>query len=375
MLLMLPALFVGFTVHELGHALVAYLLGDTSQVERRRLSFNPLRHVSWVGLVVFLLFGFGWAKPVRVDSARLRAKNQALGVFLVSVAGALANLLAAMAVFAGMVLTTTGVWIVTGASPLEAWEFLMLQEPNLDAQGVAVALSAYMLEVNLLLAFFNLLPFPPLDGFHAAISLAAMLRRGFGRKAVAGAGMGTAELPTHHAGGREDGPMLDAPETAVKSPAQIHLEIGLEYHRSGQLDEAIARYRQATAHDEEFGLAYYNLGLAYWAEVRIPLALSSFRAAQAGSDLAVRIQAGQRLRELAAVEQNGLEPGAAPAPLGPEPVEEQAADSPQPVDPAVKRQVWLSLAARGVVVLGLAAVAWLYVTFVTMGGLGGAGPP
>jgi hypothetical protein len=141
------------------------------------------------------------------------------------------------------------------------------------------------------------------------------------------------------------------------------------------LDEAIARYRQATAHDEEFGLAYYNLGLAYWAEVRIPLALSSFRAAQAGSDLAVRIQAGQRLRELAAVEQNGLEPGAAPAPLGPEPVEEQAADSPQPVDPAVKRQVWLSLAARGVVVLGLAAVAWLYVTFVTMGGLGGAGPP
>ena len=63
-LLLLPALFVAFTVHELSHALVAYLLGDTSQVERQRLSLNPLRHVSWVGLVVFLLFGFGWAKPV-----------------------------------------------------------------------------------------------------------------------------------------------------------------------------------------------------------------------------------------------------------------------------------------------------------------------
>ena len=52
-LLLLPALFVGFTVHELAHALVAYLLGDTSQVEKKRLSFNPLRHVSWLGLVVF----------------------------------------------------------------------------------------------------------------------------------------------------------------------------------------------------------------------------------------------------------------------------------------------------------------------------------
>ena len=374
-LLMLPALFVGFTVHELGHALVAYLLGDTSQLERHRLSFNPLRHVSWVGMVVFLLFGFGWAKPVRADIARFRVKNQAFGVFLVSVAGALANLLAVMAVFAGMVLTVSGVWTVTGASPLEAWEFLAQPEPNLDAQGVAVALSGYMLKVNLLLAFFNLLPFPPLDGFHAAISLVAMLRKGFGRNAVADPGMGTAQTPVHYAGETKEGAKQDDPGTALKSPAQIHFEIGLEYHRSGQLDEAIARYRQATAHDAQFGLAYYNLGLAYWAAGRIPLALSSFRAARAGSDLAIQVQAGQRLRELTAVEQDGLEPGAAPAPLEPEMVRRQAGDSPAPIDPVVTRRVWLSLAVRGVIVLALAAAAWLYVTSVAIRGFGGAALP
>ena len=101
-LLYLPALFVGFTVHELAHALVAYLLGDTSQVERKRLSFNPLRHVSWVGMAVFLLVGFGWAKPIWVDPSRFAIKNRALGSFLVSIAGASANLLLAVVAFGGL---------------------------------------------------------------------------------------------------------------------------------------------------------------------------------------------------------------------------------------------------------------------------------
>ena len=104
-LLYLPALFVGFTVHELAHALVAYLLGDTSQVERKRLSFNPLRHVSWLGMVVFLLFGFGWAKPVWVDPNRFRIENRDFGLFLVSIAGACANLLLAFLAFLGIMST------------------------------------------------------------------------------------------------------------------------------------------------------------------------------------------------------------------------------------------------------------------------------
>jgi Zn-dependent protease len=87
-LLFLPGLFVGFTVHELAHAIVAFSMGDTSQVERNRLSFNPLRHVSWLGLAVFMLMGFGWAKTVAVDPTRFRVKNAAFGMFLVAIAGA-----------------------------------------------------------------------------------------------------------------------------------------------------------------------------------------------------------------------------------------------------------------------------------------------
>jgi len=378
-LLLLPALFVGFTVHELGHAMVAYLLGDTSQVEQRRLTFNPLRHVSWVGLVVFLFFGFGWAKPVRMDASRFRIGNRAFGVFLVSVAGASANLLTGLATVAGMVLTTSIVWTATGGLPLEAWDFLTLQEPGLDAQGVAVALSWYMVKVNLLLAFFNLLPFPPLDGFQAAVSLVAMLRKGLGREAVPGPGLVPVRpeaVLQQPAGRPEMGDDLDDNETDVRSPAQIHFEIGLEYHKSGQLDEAIARYRQATAHDEHFGLAYHNLGLAYWDNGRIPLAISAFKAARTGPDMAVRVHADRHLRELTIATQNpDVEPGVAPAPLEPEAVSGQGMDVPLPLDPAVTRQTWLSLAAGGAAAVLLAVVAWFYVTTVALGGLGGAGLP
>lgn len=381
-LLLLPALFVGFTVHELGHALVAYLLGDTSQVERHRLSFNPLRHVSWVGLVVFLLFGFGWAKPVWADTSRFRVKNRAFGMFLVSVAGSSANLVTGLVALAGMVVTMSIVWITTGASPLAVWEFLTLPEPMLDAHGVAVALSGYMVRVNLLLAFFNLLPFPPLDGFQAAMSLVAALRKGLGREALPGPGLGPVqpaavrELPASKAAPSQGmGSELRNDETAVRSPAQIHFDIGLDYHKARKLDEAIARYRQATAHDEQFGLAYYNLGLVYWNKGRIPLAISAFKAAvRLGPDLAVQVHANRCLRELTAAEQNAeAELGAAPAPLEPGEATDLGADGSLPLDPAVTRRVWLSLAAGGVGAVVLAVVSWLYVTTVALGGLGGAG--
>jgi hypothetical protein len=230
-----------------------------------------------------------------------------------------------------------------------------------------------MVKVNLLLAFFNLLPFPPLDGFQAAMSLAGMLRKGLGREPLSGPGLAPVWGNRQAAGRREEGSKLDGSETTAKSPAQIHFEIGLQYHKSGQLDEAIARYRQATAHDQHFGLAYYNLGLAYWEVGRLPLARSSFRAARNAPGMGVQVQATRRLRELTAAEQNGLEPGMAPAPLEPEVLKSQAGDGPMPLDPSVTRRVWLSLVAGAVVVLLLAAVAWLYVTSATMGGFSGAG--
>ena len=365
--LLLPALFVGFTVHELAHAMVAYLLGDTSQVERKRLSLNPLRHVSWVGMIFFLLFRFGWAKPVHMDAARFRIKNRALGVFLVSISGALANLLTGLLTFMGMSATVAIVWTMTGKSPVEVMQFLMAPEPGPDAQGLAVALSYYMMMANLALAVFNLLPFPLFDGFQAMISLIAALRvavgKGTPREAVAWPG-----VPRAASEGVASTP-------AERSPAQIHFDIGLDYQKAGEWDEAIARYRQATAYDEKFSLAYYNLGLAYWAKGRASLAVSAFRAAvESGRDLSIRTQAELRLHELARAEQHSeTELGPAPPPLeiGEMPAVDAAKIS--PLDPVAVRRLWLGLGVGGAGLILLAIGAWLYVTAVALSGAGGMG--
>ncbi|MFC2036831.1 site-2 protease family protein [Chloroflexota bacterium] len=362
-LLLLPALFVGFTVHELGHALVAFMLGDTSQVERKRLTFNPLRHVSWLGLVAFLLIGFGWAKPVWVDQSRLRIRNRAFGMFLISIAGATANLLTAFLVLLGMTATVMVVWTFSGTSPTAVLEFLVASEPGPDAQGLVVAFTYYMMMVNLLLAFFNLLPLPPLDGFQALTSLFSLIRG-----VLKGGGeAGQVARPA---------PRATASEASSQSPAQIHFGIGLEYHQAGQLDEAIARYRQAITHDGGFALAYYNQGLAYWAKGRLSLATSSFKAAlQSAQDPGVQTQASLRLRELAQSRSEGLaqeeREGEAVALIVPPPLESgEVGQVPQnvapPLDPAVARRVWLRLGIGATGMLLFAFATWLFVTTVTL---------
>ena len=356
-LALLPAVFVGFTVHELAHALVAYLLGDTSQVERKRLSFNPLRHISWLGMILFLVVGFGWAKPVMVDWTRFRIKNRALGLFLVSIAGASANLLLALVATMGMALTFLLVSGVTDTALGEIVPFLVMQQPAFDLQGVAVALSWYMVWVNLILAFFNLLPIPMFDGFQALMSLVSLVR-GALRGSQAGASASRATAP--------------AAEEPALSPAEIHFAIGLEYHQAGELDEAIARYRQALAHDEHFGLAYYNLGLVYLAKGRLPLASSAFRAVlQSQADPGVQFLADARLRELVRAEQDPtFTRGPVPEPLEPgSEVPRPAQDAPS-LDPEVARRLWLRLAVSGGVALVLGVAAWVFVTLVTIQAFG-----
>ncbi|MGD2205600.1 MAG: tetratricopeptide repeat protein [Anaerolineae bacterium] len=358
-LFLLPALFLAFTMHELAHALVAYLLGDTSQVERKRLSLNPLRHVSWLGMAAFLLVGIGWAKPVLVDYTRFRIKNRAFGMFLVSVAGASINLLTALLVFLGMAVTATLVSLLNGVSPVDVFLFLLTQEAGPDALGVAVALSTYMVNVNLLLALFNLLPLPPLDGFQALMSLFGAIRYLIqGPKGAA-----PVPQPTSKAEGEEE---------SALSPAQIHFNIALDYQKSGALDEAIARYRQALAHDEGLGLAYYNLGLVYLAKGRLPLASSAFKAAmQSGRDVAVQVEANHRLHEIARAEQSPtFELGPVPPPLEPGSKVEATAGQAPPLDPTVSKRLWLRLGLGGAFLVVLAGAAWLFVTLVTLSVMG-----
>jgi tetratricopeptide (TPR) repeat protein len=251
------------------------------------------------------------------------------------------------------------VWMLTGTSLYEVLQFMMPLELGPDARGLAVALSYYMMMVNLLLGLFNMLPLPPLDGYQAVRSLYRWLRRSADgeREPVA-----------------SPKPVADATtgEGDARSPAQIHFDIGLEYQMAGQLDEAIARYRQAIEHDADFALAYYNQGLAYLSKGRLSLATSAFRAARAsGDDAGVRIQAELRLRELAGAEQDPTATtDPVPPPLGSGREAEPVAGPARSLDPDVARRVWLRLAAGGTAMLLLAVVAWLVVTALTLAAMG-----
>lgn len=253
-LLILPGIIAGFTVHELAHTFVAYFLGDQSQVERGRITLNPLRHISWFGTLTFVFFGFGWARPVRVDSRRF--KHRYLSMFLVAISGAAANLLLAVSILVLSLVLTTLVSIFSMQSPGELLSLLLNVEPGTSPNIVVwtAAFTTYPVYANLALAFFNLIPFPTLDGFTALASLVAMLRDQRSQQQEPS----RAKQPA----GAEQRPP-SGPRS--RRPADIHFDLGAEYHAAGNYEDAIARYRQAIANDRTYGPAYVNLGLAYLA--------------------------------------------------------------------------------------------------------------
>jgi Zn-dependent protease len=298
-LLIVPGLIAGFTIHELAHACVAYFLGDVSQVERGRITLNPFRHISWLGLLTFFFFGFGWAKTVRVDARHFKRRYP--DIFLVSISGSVANL-ALAGVCLGVTLAVTV--LVTAFSLRSPFEVLRSVMVNPAARsGIlawAAAFTTYPIYANLALAFFNLLPLPGLDGFAVLASLLGWLRRpalnGSGQARAQSVGVErrdaapvTAPGPTPPAG----------PPQARRQAADIHFERGATYHTEGKYEDAIARYRQALDHDQHHGPAYVNLGLAYLALGQRNRAIHAFRgASQYASDERSRNEAWAHLHKL-----------------------------------------------------------------------------
>ncbi|MBN4062752.1 MAG: site-2 protease family protein [Alkaliphilus sp.] len=145
-LLVLPGILLAITFHEFAHGYVAYLLGDPTAKNSGRLTLNPIAHIDIVGFLMLIFAGFGWAKPVPVNPNYF--KNRKLGMLYVSIAGPLTNILLAiiLAITLGLVL-------------------------QLQLSELAVRIIVNGIMINLVLAIFNMLPIPPLDGSKILLSI------------------------------------------------------------------------------------------------------------------------------------------------------------------------------------------------------------
>jgi len=140
-------LLIAFTVHELAHAVTADYLGDPTPRRMGRITLNPLKHLDPFGTIMLIIAGFGWAKPVMTNPMNMRG-NPRTSMAVVAFAGPLSNLVMAgiAAIFFRLGLVDINV-LMSGGGEL-SFSSLVFQ----------------FLYINLALAFFNLLPVPPLDG-------------------------------------------------------------------------------------------------------------------------------------------------------------------------------------------------------------------
>ena len=134
--LLIPVLLFALVFHEFSHGWVAYKLGDPTAKHQGRLTLNPIAHLDPFGSLMILFVGFGWAKPVPVDSRYLA--NPRVDMMKIAFAGPASNLL--LALISGILIRMTGYM-----GPLTSMLILFTQ-------------------INISLAVFNMIPIPPLDG-------------------------------------------------------------------------------------------------------------------------------------------------------------------------------------------------------------------
>ena len=155
-IMLVPGL-MAITFHEVSHGFIAYLRGDNTARSLGRLTLNPLKHLDIIGTLMIIVIGIGWAKPVPVNFNNLR--NPKRDMIWVSVAGPVTNLI--LAILSAVLIRI----IVPLTEPVPDSSSLQLfLEPVL----LMLSFSVY---INLLLALFNLMPLPPLDGGRVLMGL------------------------------------------------------------------------------------------------------------------------------------------------------------------------------------------------------------
>ncbi|MCD6595032.1 site-2 protease family protein [bacterium] len=139
-ILWIPGLLLALTFHEYAHGKVAYELGDPTAARAGRLTLNPLSHLDPLGTIALFIFHIGWAKPVPINPYYF--KNPRRDTVLVSIAGPAVNFI--LAIISGLILkimSSMGLYNTPG------WRMIL-----------------YTMDINVILAMFNLIPVPPLDG-------------------------------------------------------------------------------------------------------------------------------------------------------------------------------------------------------------------
>jgi Zn-dependent protease len=136
-------LVIAITIHEFSHALMADRLGDPTPRSQGRLSLNPFRHLDLVGTIMLFLVHFGWGKPVIIDPYNL--KNPKRDEMLIALAGPASNLILATLISISI-------------------HFLSLND-------ITIILLSNLIQMNVILAIFNLIPIPPLDGSKVLLNL------------------------------------------------------------------------------------------------------------------------------------------------------------------------------------------------------------
>lgn len=150
-LIFLPGIIIGLTVHEFCHALVAHMCGDSTSKEQGRITLNPLKHIDPLGFIMLIFAGFGWAKPVHFNEQNL--KNPKADIIKIALAGPLSNAVIAMV--------------------LSILFSLLYSSDSLNISRTAQIVQEIFrsaIYINWALFIFNLIPLPPLDGSHLLLS-------------------------------------------------------------------------------------------------------------------------------------------------------------------------------------------------------------